>query len=46
VQHENYAKYYKKGYEARAFLQSEFKKFFQTYHVILTPTTPTPAGKI
>jgi aspartyl-tRNA(Asn)/glutamyl-tRNA(Gln) amidotransferase subunit A len=46
VMHENYEKYYKKGYQARRFLQQEFTKFFQQYHVILTPTTPTPAGKI
>jgi aspartyl-tRNA(Asn)/glutamyl-tRNA(Gln) amidotransferase subunit A len=46
VAHENYEKYYKKGYEARKFLQAEFSKFFQTYHVIATPTTPTAAGKI
>lgn len=35
-----------KGYKARRYLQSEFSKFFEQYHVILTPTTPTPAGKI
>jgi aspartyl-tRNA(Asn)/glutamyl-tRNA(Gln) amidotransferase subunit A len=46
VQHENYEKYYMKGYKARRYLQSEFSKFFEQYHVILTPTTPTPAGKI
>jgi aspartyl-tRNA(Asn)/glutamyl-tRNA(Gln) amidotransferase subunit A len=46
VTHENYEKYYKKGYEARKILQSSFRKFFQTYHLIATPTTPTPAGKI
>jgi aspartyl-tRNA(Asn)/glutamyl-tRNA(Gln) amidotransferase subunit A len=46
VQHENYAKYYQKGYQARKLMKQEFEKFFQTYHVILTPTTPTPAGKI
>jgi Asp-tRNA(Asn)/Glu-tRNA(Gln) amidotransferase A subunit family amidase len=46
VQHENYEKYYMKGYHARKYLQQEFAKFFQTYHVIATPTTPGPAGKI
>jgi aspartyl-tRNA(Asn)/glutamyl-tRNA(Gln) amidotransferase subunit A len=46
VTHENYEKYYMKGYKARKFLQQEFTKFFEQYHVILTPTTPTPAGKI
>jgi aspartyl-tRNA(Asn)/glutamyl-tRNA(Gln) amidotransferase subunit A len=46
VTHENYEKYYLKGYQARKYLQSEFSKFFQTYHVIATPATPTPAGKV
>lgn len=46
VTKENYDKYYLRGYKARKVLQSEFDKFFSTYHAILTPTTPTPAGKI
>jgi aspartyl-tRNA(Asn)/glutamyl-tRNA(Gln) amidotransferase subunit A len=46
VTHENYEKYYLKGFKARKFLQQEFSKFFQQYHLIATPTTPTPAGKI
>lgn len=46
VTKENYDKYYLRGYKARKVLQSEFNKFFSNYHVILTPTTPTPAGKI
>jgi aspartyl-tRNA(Asn)/glutamyl-tRNA(Gln) amidotransferase subunit A len=46
VAHENYEKYYMKGYQARKLMQQTFETFFQTYHVILTPTTPTPAGKI
>ena len=46
VQHENYAKYYQRGYQARKLMKQEFEKFFQTYHVVLTPTAPTPAGKI
>lgn len=46
VTKENYDKYYLRWYKARKVLQSEFTKFFQTYHAILTPTTPTPAWKI
>lgn len=46
VTKENYDKYYLRWYKARKILQSEFDKFFKDYHVILTPTTPTPAGKI
>jgi aspartyl-tRNA(Asn)/glutamyl-tRNA(Gln) amidotransferase subunit A len=46
VTHENYEKYYKKGYEARKYLQAEFSRFFQTYHVVATPTSPSPAMKI
>ena len=45
VTKENYEKYYLRGYKARKFLQSEFAKFFKNYHIILTPTTPTPAWK-
>lgn len=45
VSYENYEKYYKKGYEARKLLQAEFRRFFQTYHLIATPSSPTPASK-
>ena len=46
VTKENYDKYYLRGYKARKLLQSEFNKFFSTYNVILTPTTPTPAWRL
>lgn len=46
VQHENYSTYYQRWYQARKFMKQEFEKFFETYHIILTPTTPTPAGKL
>ena len=45
VTKENYEKYYLRGYKARKVLQSEFSKFFKNYHAVVTPTTPTPAGK-
>ena len=45
VTKENYEKYYLRGYKARKVLQSEFSKFFKDYHAVITPTTPTPAGK-
>jgi aspartyl-tRNA(Asn)/glutamyl-tRNA(Gln) amidotransferase subunit A len=45
VTKENYEKYYLRGYKARKVLQSEFTKFFKNYHAVVTPTTPTPAGK-
>ena len=45
INKENYEKYYKYWSKARKILQSEFTKFFTKYHTILTPTTPTPAGK-
>lgn len=45
VTKENYEKYYLRGYKARKVLQSEFTKFFKDYHAVITPTTPTPAGK-
>jgi aspartyl-tRNA(Asn)/glutamyl-tRNA(Gln) amidotransferase subunit A len=45
VTKENYEKYYLRWSKARKLLQSEFTKFYKSYHAILTPTTPTPAWK-
>lgn len=46
VLHENYDKYYKPALKARTEMKSQFSDLFEKYDVIITPTTPSPAGKI
>lgn len=42
----NYEWYYLKAQKAREELQSEFATIFETYDILLTPTTPEVASKI
>ncbi|OGI08410.1 MAG: aspartyl/glutamyl-tRNA amidotransferase subunit A [Candidatus Margulisbacteria bacterium GWF2_35_9] len=40
-----YDAYYKKAQQVRTLIKEDYKKAFETYDVILSPTTPTPAFK-
>ena len=41
-----YDAYYNKALQAKAMIQNEFRNAFQTYDLLLTPTTPTTAPKL
>lgn len=41
-----YDAYYKKGLQVRTLIKNDFEKLFETYDVIIGPTTTTPAFKI
>ncbi|MCJ7840984.1 Asp-tRNA(Asn)/Glu-tRNA(Gln) amidotransferase subunit GatA [Lederbergia sp. NSJ-179] len=41
-----YDAYYKKAQQARTLIKQDFDNIFETYDVVIGPTTPTPAYKI
>jgi aspartyl-tRNA(Asn)/glutamyl-tRNA(Gln) amidotransferase subunit A len=41
-----YDAYYKRGQQVRTLIRREFEQAFETYDVLLTPTSPTPAFQI
>ncbi|ARK28733.1 Asp-tRNA(Asn)/Glu-tRNA(Gln) amidotransferase subunit GatA [Halalkalibacter krulwichiae] len=41
-----YDAYYKKAQQVRTLIKQDFEKVFESYDVIIGPTTPTPAFKI
>lgn len=42
----NYEGFYLKATQARAQLKAEFEKLYQTYDIVISPTTPTVAQKV
>ncbi|GIO27995.1 Asp-tRNA(Asn)/Glu-tRNA(Gln) amidotransferase subunit GatA [Ornithinibacillus bavariensis] len=41
-----YDAYYKKAQKVRTLIKNDFDKIFETYDVVIGPTTPTPAFKV